>query len=468
MHSPAEIPSVVIAKLAEILGSSGLRTGGAAATLHPGFHADNLKSGVVALPASTAEVADVLALCNAHRISVVPQGGRTGLAGGAASAPGQLVMAMQRMNRIIAIDPHSAIAEVEAGVVLQDLADAAATHGLSPGIDLSARGSCTIGGMIATNAGGMEAFRYGVMRNRVLGIEAVLADGSVLGDLTRVTKSNAGYDLKHLLIGSEGTLGIVTRAIIALVPAERSIASAFCACPGTTEAVALYRRLQRMTGAALARAELLWRSHVAVSIEAMHLTALADFAVTPVYVLVEVDADAQESARAALEDTLAAAADAGEIADALFPKSEQERALLWRMREEWVVDRIRPGGLWFDISVPLAALAGYADALAERIAHHDAELGLYMIGHLGDGNLHITVNGPTPIPERYEEISALVYAPLAALGGSFSAEHGIGLEKRKALIAFGDPVKLQLMRRIKAAFDPAGIMNPGKVLAPLT
>lgn len=459
----AHIDEGVIARLRAMLGPAGLKQGEALSALDPGVHPENLAAGIAALPASPAEVARLLAFCNEVGLPVVPQGGRTGLAGAGVSRPGELVLATERLARIEDLDPESGVALAEAGVTLAALDAAAAPHGLMVGVDLSARGSCTLGGLIATNAGGMEAFRQGTMRHQVLGLEAALADGRLMSDLTRVLKANAGYDVKQLFIGSEGTLGVVTRAAIRLLPRRAPGASALVACPDAAAAVALFRRLLRLEGAALARAELMSANHVATTARALGLARLAAFAAAPLALVIELEAAADAAAR--LEAALAEAFEAGLVADAALAKSEQERAEIWRVREDWAVDRIFPGGLWFDLSLPLGALAGYLAALAERLRAHDPALALYVIGHLGDGNLHVTVNAARPIAGRYEEIAPLVYAGLKEVGGSFSAEHGIGLEKRAALAREADPVKLALMRSLKRSLDPKGILNPGKVLA---
>ena len=369
-----------------------------------------------------------------------------------------------RLTIIRALDPLGGFAEVEAGVTLAALDDAAAGHGLSAGIDLGARGSCTIGGMIGTNAGGMEAFRYGTMRQRVLGLEAVLPGGRIMRDLTRVTKANAGYDLKQLFIGSEGTLGVVTAAVIKLEPVWPARATALVGALDATRAVTLFRRLQRLPGAELTHAELMWRPHVLINAREAGRDGLAAFSSAPVFVMFEVGSDSEDACRAALETGLSAAIEASEIDNAILAKSEDERRAIWHLREHWGVDRVYPGGLWFDVSVPLSGLAAYTEALQARLASHDPALGLYMIGHLGDGNLHVTVNSDHPILERYGEVSTLVYAGLAEIGGSFSAEHGIGLEKKAALAKLADPGKLALMKSIKKTIDPNGIMNPGKVI----
>ena len=415
-------------------------------------------------PATTDQLSRVLAVCHEARVAVVPQGGRTGLAGGAVSRPGQLIVSLERMNRIEALDPVSRTAVVEAGVTLAELEAAARPHALAVGVDLGARDAATIGGMVATNAGGLEAFRHGTMRERLLGLEAVLADGRVLTELGRVRKDNRGYALKHLLVGSEGTLAVVSRVALALVPAEAARAYALAGVPSLGAAVKLLRALERADGATLIACELMSQRHLAITANALGLERLAAAATSPWSLLVGLAAASSDRAGELLTERLAAALEAGLVEDALTPKNERELAELWRVREDWAVDRLRPGGLWYDLSVPVGAVPEYLQRLEARLLAHDPALALVVIGHLADGNLHLTVNAATPITARYTEIAALVYADLAGCGGSYSAEHGIGLEKRATFAAREGAVRLDLQRRIKAVFDPHALMNPGKVL----
>jgi len=456
----------VIDRLIACVGKDGLRQGEAVTLRDPGTDHDNLKSGLMVLLRSTEEVSRVVAACNEVGIAIVPQGGRTGLAGACRTRPGEVILALDRMNAIEDMDVPGRTVVVQAGCTLGRLAEACAESGLSPGIDLGARGSCTIGGLVSTNAGGMEAFRFGTMRQRVLGLEGVFADGTIVTDLSRVKKANTGYDVKQLLIGSEGTLGVVTRASLELVPAPGPTALALVACAGTSTAVTLLHRLQSIPGVRLWRAELMWRNHFEVTARDLKLDRLLELAATPLYVLYEVAAPTQHDADIALEGALSLALEEGLIADALLASSERERRDFWRVREEWSVDRVYPGGLWFDVSAPISRLSEYAEALVGRVKARDPELDIYFIGHLADGNLHVTVNSKRPIKDRYEEIAPLVYDGLEAMGGAFSAEHGIGLEKRDALAKIGPAGKLVVMRRLKMALDPKNIMNPGKVMEP--
>jgi FAD/FMN-containing dehydrogenase len=453
-------------RLVELCGARGVRRGEAVKALDPGFHKDNLSADLAVFPETTAMVAAVVALCRSEGVAIVPQGGRTGIAGGAATAPRSLILSLSRMQRILTLDPLARTALVEAGVTLGALQQAAAAHALVPGIDIGARDSATIGGMISTNAGGSEAFRYGTMRQRVLGLEAVLPDGTVLSDLTQVAKANEGYDVKQLLIGAEGTLGIVTRAVLRLSGSPANRVSALAACPSAAAALAALDRLQRRPGLALIAAEAMWRDHLVVTAKSNGLDALASFAEAPLYILFEAGGDDEDAVRAAFETALADAVEANEIVDVVIAANLAQRTDLWRLREDWAVDRAFPGGLWFDISVPLAALDATVAAMTRRVAAHDPRHRVFIIGHLADGNLHVTVNAPSPIRDVYDEVAPLIYTGLKEIGGSFSAEHGIGLEKRAALQRYGDPGKLALMRQIKHLLDPDGLMNPGKVLLP--
>lgn len=463
------IDQVTRGRLRTLLGSAGLREGEMAAALDPGVEPRNLDAGVVALPASTADVVAVLKLCHEARIPVVTLGGRTGLAGAGISRPGELVLLTSRMNRILDIDSAAGTATVEPGVTLSALGAAAAPFGLTPGIDLGARDSCTIGGLIGTNAGGMEAHRHGMMRRRVLGLEVVLPDGRVLNDLRSVLKNNEGYDLKQLFIGAEGTLGVVTRAVLKLEPDPGERASAFCHLTDAASAVGLLQRFGRLPGGViLTRAEIMWRPFVNFTARANKLDRLCAPEAAGVTVIFETASHDPAAPRSALETVLGEALQRAETTpgpiDVLLPKNQRETGEFWRIREDWAVTRAYPDGLNYDISVPLARIDDYMRTLRSKLTALDQNLNLFVIGHLADGNLHVTVNTDRPILDYSERIETIVLEGLREMGGSLSAEHGIGVAKRAALEQFGDPVKLSLMRAVKLALDPAGLMNPGKVV----
>ena len=435
----------------------------AVSALDPGLDADNLNAGVIANPTSTEDVSRLIAFCNVHDVAIVPQGGRTGLAGGAVSHAGQLIIATQRMNKIISIDAASRLAVVESGVTLAALQAAAAEQGLSPGIDLGARDSATIGGMISTNAGGIEAFRHGVMRQRVLGLEAVLADGTVMSDMAQVTKCNEGYDVKQLFIGAEGTLGVVTRAVMQLVPLPKTKATALVAVPNLDTAVALFNTLSRRES--LLAFELMNPRYFKLAATAAKETQLVPLAEAGFVFVIEMKGSSPETAHQILEEALSAALEAGQVADAVIAKSAQEARRFWILREDsWVVDRNYPHGLWFDVTVPLNELGHYLQSIDDALQAAHPHALAFVIGHLGDGNLHLTIASHQDLRANKEAIRSIIYESLKPMGGSFSAEHGIGLEKREALLRYGDPGKRAIMMGIKAALDPKGIMNPGKIL----
>ena len=458
------LPAQHTAALIELVGRGAARGARELASLDPGVDPHNFGADLMLSPATSEEVARVLAYCNAARIGVVPQGGRTGLAGGAVSRDGEVIVSLDRLNRIETFDPVSRTAVAGAGVTLTALARLAAEHGLSPAIDFGARDSATIGGMISTNAGGLAAFRHGTMRERVLGLEVVLADGTVLEELGAVRKRNEGFALQQLFIGAEGTLGVITRACLALVPFDGPIATALVAARDLGAAVTLCNALLKAPALVLTAIEIMSANHAAASSRALGIRDFDSLLTAPYVLLFEAAAPTAAAAEAALVASLSIATESGLVADAVLAQSEAQRQAMWRVREDWAVDRERPGGLWYDVSVPLSRLPGYLDAFVARVVAHDPALAVYVCGHLGDGNVHLTVNADHPIGERYEEIAVLVTEGLAALAGSYSAEHGIGLEKKAMLARLGSPVRLALMRQLKAALDPRGILNPGKVL----
>lgn len=458
------VPETLVRELEGIVGAGNLLGPSELAGRDPGVDAETFGAGLLVRPADTAQVAAVLVRCHAARIGVVPQGGRTGLSGGARSEPGQIIVSLERMTRILEVDELSRVAVVEAGVRLGALVAACAAVGLSPGIDFGARDSATVGGMLATNAGGVEAFRHGTTRDRVLGLTAVLADGTVLDELGRVRKRNEGAAVERLLIGAEGTLGIITRASLALVTAPQRAATALVAVPAWPAALGLSRQLLARAALEPLAVEFMSANHARITVADLGLDAFRGLCAGVGLVLVEVAGAQPEVACRELEDALQDAAARGEVSDALVAANESQRRSMWRLREDWAVDRRRPGGLWYDISVPGGALPQWLEDLPRRIAAHDAALEVFFVGHLADGNVHVTVNAPHPITARYEEIAALVTHGLRALGGSFSAEHGIGIEKKATLARHAGAAKLAVLRRVKDALDPHGIMNPGKVL----
>ena len=452
------LDSTFLDDLAAIVGPSHLRRSNELALLDPGVDEENLGAGLAVRPGCTREVSEILALSDRAGVSVVTHGGRTGLAKGATSSPGQIVLMTERFGEID-IDAQERVAVVGAGVTLQALQEACAEHGLSPGIDIAARGSATIGGMVSTNAGGMEAFRHGMMRQRVLGIEAVLADGSVLSDLAKVTKNNEGYDLARLMCGAEGTLGVVTRVSLRLVAADPAAQTVLT---GASDATASLRTMRALQDAGiLLRAEIMWAPYARIVAHHCSLTDVLGFCDAPVYTIFETAGD-QDGLIAVLEPFL----EDGTISDALLAQSDAHSQDIWRIREDsFAANREIAHPLWFDISLTVTALDPYVAKLTSRIEDIDPGLSFYALGHLADGNLHLTIGSAEECPpDIARAISLAVEDGIKDLGGSISAEHGIGAAKLAALSRNASPAKLAAMRRLKAAFDPNDILNPGKVI----
>ena len=418
-------------------------------------------------PADTAAVARIVRAAAQHRVALVPQGGNTGLVGGGIpSADGSAVLIdLTRMNQIRAVDADGLTMTLEAGVILSVAHAAAAAAGCVLPLSLAAKDSATIGGLISTNAGGVQVLRHGTMRALVLGLEAVLPDGSVLDQLGGLVKDNSGYDIKQLLIGAEGTLGIVTAATVRLVPQPAEVTVALAGVADPHAALAVLARLRRGTANAVESFELMPR--VGIDLAMRHVPGNRDpLAEThPWYVLIEAHV-----AAAQLTELLAEAAAAGEIADAAISASEAQAAALWRLRETLPeAERIDGSALKHDISVPVSRMPGFMLDTAAIIEERWPEARVLAFGHLGDGNIHFNVRMPVIggdewVAQNGAAITRFVNDRVMASGGSISAEHGIGTIKRAELQRLGDPGKLAAMRAIKAALDPHGIMNPGKVV----
>ncbi|OWJ58667.1 FAD-binding oxidoreductase [Inquilinus limosus] len=459
------LDAAFLARLDALLGLGGIARADALAGIDPGYHPDNLAAGIQASPRTVEEASAVLALCHEAGVPVVTHGGRTGLVGGGASRPGQIILSTRRLDRVLEIDTSARLAVVEAGVTLQQLQEAAAEHGLTPGIDLAARGSATIGGLIATNAGGIEAFRRGTMRHRMFGLEFLRADGTVISDMVRVLKNNTGYDLKDLIAGSEGTLGIVTRAVIRLERLVAPAATALVGCASAEAALVAAARLRDRFPGRLRALEILWHAY-AETVAQEHGVALSGLGLdpAPVYLLTEAEQDPDIDIAAAMEAEIGALWEEGPVTGAALAQNERQREMFWRIRDDSdAVSRPCPDAKTFDVSVPLSALPAYVKRIrADLAATFSPAMRVYVFGHLADGNLHVMVGDR---PEGSEaRIEAILYDGLAEAGGSFSAEHGIGLEKQDAFRLYGDPARRAAMAAIKAALDPKGILSPGKIL----
>lgn len=429
----------------------------------------------LASPASTAEVSALVRLCAAHCIPIVPQGGNSGMAGGATpdTTGTALVLSLRRMNAIRTLDAESGTVLCEAGVILQHLHDAAEAAGMRFPLTLGGKGSATIGGLISTNAGGTQVLRHGTMRAQVLGLEAVLATGEVLDTLTPLKKDNRGFDLKQLLIGSEGTLGIVTAATLRLLPAPIGRATAWVGFGGIVEARSLLRQVERHLGDALEGFEVV-PAHCLDSVLAHQPTARAPLAESHQWnALIECVSASSDSAilRESLETALADALEDGLIADAVIAANDTQAEDFWNLRDSIsAAERALGPAMQHDISVPVEAMPEFILAASPAIEAAFPGTRAVAFGHLGDGNVHFHILAPEgAVRGVWEEadgkaVSAAVYDLVTEWGGSISAEHGIGQMKVDELARLHDPVAFALMRRVKAALDPDNLLNPGKLL----
>jgi len=426
---------------------------------------------VVVRPASTEEVAAVVRICAETHVPIVPQGGNTGLVGAAVPRSGDaIVLSLARMNRVRAIDPLDFTITVEAGCVLADVQRAAAGADRLFPLSLGAEGSCMIGGNLATNAGGIAVLRYGNMRELTLGLEVVLPDGEVWNGLRALRKDNTGYDLKQLFIGSEGTLGIITAATLKLFPRPREIATAFLGLTRIENAMALFARARSASGDQLTAFELIPRLGLEMGVR--HVPGIRDPLAKsyPWYALLEVSSSKDESgASAALTALLEEAMAATLVADGVIAASTGQARDLWRIREGMVEGQKYEGAsIKHDVSVPVSRVADFIVKVIAAVEGTLPGIRPLAFGHVGDGNVHLNLSRPVGGDDkifmaRRPEFNRIVHDITQGFGGSISAEHGIGLLKREELPHYKAPLELALMRKLKKALDPAGIMNPGKI-----
>ncbi len=457
-------PSLIDA-LRAIVGPAGVLSGTEVTDRGAGgFREDTLKAQCLVRPRDTAEVSAVLRLCHDRGQVVVPQGGRTGLVHGSDAEPDDLILSLERMNDIEAIDPLQRVAVVQAGATLQAVQEAATEHDLFFGLDLGARGTATIGGNIATNAGGNRVIRYGMARDMVLGLEAVLADGTIVSSMNRMLKNNAGYDLKQLFIGSEGSLGVVTRAVLRLRERPLSHDVALLAVDRFDRVIALLKFIDGSLGGALSAFEVMWRGFYEL------VTTPPAQGAPPLphghafYVLVDAQGGDLERDGARFESVLEGALARGLVSDAVVAGSDRERRAIWSLRDDvWQTSR-HGVAFMFDVSLPVAEMEAYVTTVERDLRALWPKVHQWTFGHLGDGNLHFAVRPPDDDARVRAQVEEVVYRPLAAFGGSISAEHGIGEEKRAYLDISRQPAEIALMRALKRTLDPAGILNPGKVI----
>jgi FAD/FMN-containing dehydrogenase len=422
-----------------------------------------LTAAMLVRPANTAELSAVMRACHEAAQPVVVHGGLTGLVHGTDARPGDLVVSLERMRRIESVDPVQRVAIAQAGATLQQMQEAADAQGLLFPLDLGGRGSATLGGNTSTNAGGNRVLRFGMMRDMILGIEAVLADGTVLSSMNALIKNNSGYDLKQLFVGTEGTLGIVTRLVLRLreKPARQDVA--FVAVASFDALVALLKHMDRALGGTMSAFEVMWPAfYELVTTPPAKGRAPVPHG-HPFYVLIESMGGDAPGEDARFEGALESALAQGLVADAAIAQSQAEVAAIWALRDD-VMQTGRWGAPWsFDVSMPIARMPRYVEQVGERIRGQWPAARFWVFGHLGDGNLHVVVSSEGIGSAQRERLDRCIYEPLAGTDGAVSAEHGIGFEKKPWLPLSRTPTEIALMRTLKAALDPRGILNPGRI-----
>jgi len=413
---------------------------------------------VLLRPETTEQVSAIMRKCHELGQSVVVQGGLTGVVEGAVSTKDDVIISLERMNQIESVDDLDGVAVIQAGAVLQDVQEDLAEKDFLFPLDLGARGSCTIGGAVATNAGGINVLRYGMMRQLVLGLEVVLADGTVISSMNQMLKNNTGYDLKQLFIGSEGTLGVVTRVVVKLSPMPKSRQTAMFATESFEAVVRLLKLMQSDLAGTLSAFEVMWNGYYKnVTRDGAHQPPLSrDY---PFYVLAEAEGADPESDETRFQEILERGLESGDIVDAVLPKSTTERDSLWTIRE--VFDPVLPAYL-YDVSLPIKSMPKYVERLESAIADWRDDAECVVFGHIADGNLHI-FTWPYEDGIHHGACDEIVYGCLEGLDGSISAEHGIGIEKKKWLGESRSQEEIALMRRLKEMLDPQKLLNPGKV-----
>jgi FAD/FMN-containing dehydrogenase len=465
-------PAALLARFAAIVGEKYAITDPQAQTPYVVEMRDLYRghTPMVLRPSTVAEVSQILKLANETSTPIVPQGGNTGLVGGQIAFNNEIVLSLTRLDRVREVDPGSNTLTCEAGVTLQRAREAAAAvDRLYPQL-LPSEGSCTIGGNLSTNAGGTAALAYGVARSHVLGVEVVLADGRILDNLNKLKKDNTGYDLKNLFVGAEGTLGVITAAVLRLVPRPRAVETAFLGLPSAQAALALFAIANDRAAGGVTSFELMTR--LGIEMVLRHAAGCRDPLQKPYpwYVLLELSSQSKTGLRELLEEILTEGLNRGLVLDAAIADSLEQAKAFWRLREMFgEVQRHEGGSIKHDVSVPVAAVPDFIAEANAAVAALLPEARPVPFGHLGDGNIHYNVSQPVGADRaeflaRWNEVNAAVFTVVKKFGGSISAEHGVGVMKRDLLPSVKDPVALDLMRKIKHLLDPNNILNPGKVL----
>ncbi|HEX3808701.1 MAG TPA: FAD-binding oxidoreductase [Rhizomicrobium sp.] len=466
------VDAKIIARLKEAMGPKGF-------TEEPAEIAPHLEewrgryhgqSQLLLKPANASDVGRALAICNETKTPVVPQGGNTGLVGGQIPFHGEVLLSLERMNKVRGVDAQGLHMIAEAGVILANAHAAADEAGCLFPLSLASEGSCTIGGNLSTNAGGVDVLRYGNMRELTLGIEVVLADGTLLDMLRTLRKDNTGYDLKQLFIGAEGTLGIVTAAALKLFPKPAAYVTAMVALPSPAAAIALLTDLQHATGGLLSAFEIIPR--IGMELVTAHIPGSSDpfAAPSPWYALVEASVPEGLDLRASIERQLGKSIEAGRATDAVIAASEAQRKSLWRLRENMSeAQKLEGASIKHDVSVPVARIPDFLQAASSGVQQIVPGARVVAFGHAGDGNIHFNISVPKggdgkAFLAKWEAVSRGVHDIVNDMGGSISAEHGLGAMKHNEIARYKSKDELAAMRTIKRALDPNNILNPGKVL----
>ena len=422
-------------------------------------------------PNSTKELSVALKICHAHGQSVVTHGGKTTCVQGTRTRTNDIIISLERMNKITEIDPIGGTATIEAGAILENIQNAVKAKGLFLPLDLGARGSCTIGGNLATNAGGVNVLRYGMARSMVLGLEVVLPDGTIISSMKKMLKNNTGYDLKQMFIGSEGTLGIITRVIVKLMPLPTTTNTALVALPNFKSVAQLLNHLKKMIGTNLSAYEVMWGDYFqAVTAPGWHRPPMTR--THPFYVLYECDGSDTKRDDDRFMEVIEAALDEGYILDAVIPKSETERQELWAIRDDFeAILHPKPVYL-YDVSLPISAMEDYVKDVRTKLCQLLPNSKTYVLGHVGDGNLHFFVQPKERASQQGGEQAGnprhlsdrAIYEPLKKCGGVISAEHGIGFEKKAWLEQSRSSTEIALMKLLKNTLDPKRILNAGVII----
>ncbi|MBV1904432.1 MAG: FAD-binding oxidoreductase [Pseudomonadales bacterium] len=455
----------IVKALIDGLGEKSLLLGEDASSRKAGlWQRANIKAKIIVRPRNTEEVSIAMRICHEFDQPIVAHGGLSGLAGGAITTEDDVVISLELMNKIEELSSVERIAVVQSGTVLQTIQEAAEAENMLFPLDLGGRGTCTIGGNISTNAGGNRVIRYGMARNLVLGLEAVLADGTIVSSMNKMMKNNAGYDLKQLFIGTEGSLGIVTRAVLKLHERPHSHETVFVAIDSFPKVLEFLKSIESALGGTMSAFEVLWQNfyQLVTTEPATNKPPLSDE--YPYYVLVEAMGGDSDRDHELVENAMAGCFEQGLVADAVIAQNQQQVEDLWAMRDDVAQTRRLGTTFTFDVSMPISKMEAYLEEVNAGLSTYFEDFQRITFGHLGDGNLHLVVS----VGERKESgdrvrVERFVYEPLAKIGGSVSAEHGVGLEKKAYLDVSRNENELNLMRCIKKALDPKNLLNRGKI-----